>query len=449
MLSLHDTKAGRAVPFEPAGDKVHMYVCGPTVYGPIHVGNARPLVVFDVLFRLLRHGHPEVVYVRNITDIDDKIIAAAAHANEEPAQLAARFKENFLSNAKALNTLDPTLQPCATEHISTMIEIIEKLLAKEHAYEADGHVLFDVSSHERYGEVANRNRDQMIAGARVEVAPYKRSPEDFVLWKPSRDRQPGWSSPWGFGRPGWHLECSAMIESCLGGQIDIHGGGMDLAFPHHENENAQSCCAFDLPQLARHWVHNGHVTMGGDKMAKSAGNTTRIDELLSEFSGEAVRYALLTAHYRSPLAWRKEIVSESKAALDRLYRSLGDEAVDADIEMPDDFLAALQDDLNTPLALSCLHELAGKINRGATDSLELRGQLRCAGEMLGLFGASERGWFKQAAGIDEKEVEQLIEQRAVARSGGDYAKADELRMLLEQKGVQIEDTVEGTVWRTS
>ncbi len=329
-LRLHDSRTGAARPFVPRDpDRVKMYVCGPTVYADIHIGNARPLAVFDLLYRLLRHGGRRVDYVRNVTDIDDKIIAAAAAAGTSPAAHAERCATAFADAAAGLGCLEPTREPRATGHIADMIELAAKLLEKGHAYEAEGHVLFAVGSWDGYGGLAGRSRDEMIAGARVEVAAYKKDPADFVLWKPAPAAEPGWDSPWGRGRPGWHLECSAMIEACLGGGLDIHGGGADLLFPHHENENAQSCCAFGGDSLANWWMHNGHVTIHGAKMAKSAGNVLSLKELLAAQPGEAVRYALLGAHYRSPLDWRPDTLPAARQALDRLYRSLGDGGQDA------------------------------------------------------------------------------------------------------------------------
>ena len=427
-----------------------MYVCGPTVYADIHIGNARPLVVFDLLYRLLRRGYGQVDYVRNITDIDDKIIAAAAAAGEEPAVLAARYAAAFHAAAAALGCLEPSRQPRATEHIDAMIALAARLLERGHAYAAAGHVLFAVDSWPAYGSLARRSTEEMLAGARVEVAAYKKAPGDFVLWKPAPEPQPGWDSPWGRGRPGWHLECSAMIQACLGDEIDIHGGGIDLLFPHHENENAQSCCAFGGDSLARFWMHNGHLTVQGDKMAKSAGNVDRVKDLLDVQPGEAVRYALLAAHYRSPLDWSPAILAAARQALDRLYRSMeGEVDEDGEAEPPAEFLEALADDLNTPVALAALHGLAKRINQSAgAEAAGLRARLRAAGACLGLLGHAPAAWFQDsAAGLEPAAIEERLAARTAARERGDYAAADAIREQLAAAGVLIEDTDAGPVWR--
>ena len=450
-LRLYDARAGKARIFEPADPgRVTMYVCGPTVYADIHIGNARPLVVFDLLYRLLRRGYGQVDYVRNITDIDDKIIAAAAAADEEPAAFAARYADAFAGAAAALGCLEPARQPRATEHIADMIALAARLLERGHAYEAEGHVLFAVDSWPAYGSLARRSTEEMIAGARVEVAAYKRAPGDFVLWKPAPEPQPGWDSPWGRGRPGWHLECSAMIQACLGENLDIHGGGIDLLFPHHENENAQSCCAFGGDSLARFWVHNGHLTVAGDKMAKSAGNVDRVKDLLAAQPGEAVRYALLAAHYRSPLDWSPAFLAAARQALDRLYRSMeGEVDEDSEAEPPAAFLEALADDLNTPVAFAALHALAKRINQSAgTEAAGLRAQLRAAGDCMGLLGHDPAAWFQDsAAGLEPAAIEARLAERTAARERGDYAAADAIREQLAADGVLIEDTDAGPVWR--
>lgn len=450
-LRLHDSRAGAARPFAPRDPaRVKMYVCGPTVYADIHIGNARPLAVFDLLYRLLRRGGRRVDYVRNVTDIDDKIIAAAAAAGVAPAAHAARCAAAFAAAAAGLGCLEPTMQPRATEHIEAMVALAGRLLDKGHAYAAEGHVLFAVGSWDGYGRLAGRSRDEMIAGARVEVAAYKKDPADFVLWKPAPAGEPGWDSPWGRGRPGWHLECSAMIESCLGGGLDIHGGGADLLFPHHENENAQSCCAFGGESLAGWWMHNGHVTIHGDKMAKSAGNVLSLKDVLAAQPGEAVRYALLAAHYRSPLDWRPETLPAARQALDRLYRSLGDDGGAEEEEPPAALLAALGDDLNTPEAFALLHGLAKRANQASGAArAKLRAQLRAGGRLMGLLAAEPAAWFKEGAGAGPAAaaVEELLAARAAARGRGDYAAADAIRRRLEDEGVLLEDGPGGTTWK--
>ena len=451
-MRLFDSAAGQLREFAPANpDLVTMYVCGPTVYGQPHVGNARAVVAFDVLYRLLRSRFAKVRYARNITDIDDKIIAAAGQAQVEVDEWARQCAVWFHEVMEQLGTLAPDLQPRATEHIDTMIAMIEKLVAAGNAYVADGHVLFEVASYPAYGSLSNRSRDEMIAGARVEVAPYKRSPEDFVLWKPSRPEQPGWESPWGRGRPGWHIECSAMVKECLGETIDIHGGGNDLLFPHHENESAQSCCANGCEQLARFWVHNGQVTAGGRKMAKSAGNFFTVKDVLQEYPGEVIRYALLSSHYRRPLEWGEGLLAQSKASLDRLYRSLaGAGQPAADAEPAAELLAALADDLNTPQAFAVLHELAARANRAGSGQAAAAGELLASGRFLGLLESDPAAWLQESAtggGMAAAEIEQLIGKREQARSRGDYETADRIRQQLDDAGVAVEDGAGGSSWR--
>ena len=451
-IILHNTMSGRKEEVRPAGSPVTMYVCGPTVYGEAHVGNARPVVVFDVLYRLLLHEHGAVAYARNITDIDDRIIATAKQEGVEVDALARKYTKAFRAAATALGNLEPTYEPRATECIDAMIKLAGELIAKGHAYVADGHVLFAVATFADYGQLANRTRDAMIAGARVEVASYKRDPGDFVLWKPAAPEQPGWDSPWGRGRPGWHLECSAMIRTCLGETIDIHGGGNDLAFPHHENEIAQSRCALGTTTLAHHWVHNGHVTVAGSKMAKSTGNHFLLSEALTEYPGEVIRYALLAAHYRSPLDWSLEALRAARAALTRLYRALSSGAADGltTDNVPDEFMVALKDDLNTPRALSLLHEYAVSANR-ATGAEKVRscGQLAAAGRFLGLLSTDPHTWLgPDLAAVDTARIEALLAERASARQAHDFKRADELRQQIEDQGVVIEDGAAGTSWRS-
>jgi len=390
-LSLHNTLTRRKEVFEPLDPaRVRMYVCGPTVYSFAHIGNARPVVVFDVLYRLLRRHYGDVTYARNITDVDDKIIAAAAENGEAIGDLTARTEDAFQQDMDALGALRPTVQPRATEHIPQMIAMIEALIATDNAYAAEGHVLFNVPSMAEYGRLSGRDREEQIAGARVDVAPYKRDPADFVLWKPSTGEQPGWDSPWGRGRPGWHIECSAMSEAHLGETFDIHGGGQDLIFPHHENEIAQSTCAHGGKPFARYWVHNGYLKVDHEKMSKSLGNVLTVRELLQDAPGEAIRMTLLATHYRQPLDFTPDAMHQARAALDRIYGALRAVAeIDAaDGVVPDEVLAALDDDLNTPLAIAHLHEGVTALNKAADDGekARLKGALLAAGDLLGPAG---------------------------------------------------------------
>ncbi|MBT3533032.1 MAG: cysteine--tRNA ligase, partial [Rhodospirillaceae bacterium] len=376
-LKIHNTATRGKDVFAPLRpDEVRLYVCGPTVYDLAHIGNARPVVVFDSFVRLLRRLYASVTYVRNITDIDDKIMDRAQERGQTIAEVTAKTTQVFHDDMAALNALPPDHEPRATDYVEAMVTMTETLIAKGHAYPADGHVLFDTTSMEDYGVFSRRSQDELIAGARVEVAPYKTNPTDFVLWKPSSAEQPGWDSPWGKGRPGWHLECSVMSEALLGETFDIHGGGIDLVFPHHQNELAQSVCAHDGAPFANYWMHNGHVTVGGEKMSKSLGNFLTVNDLLDEFPGEALRLTLLSAHYRQPLDFTKELVAESRRILDRWYRAIGDAAAAADL--PDEVEAALLDDLNTPKAIAEMHALADKAMAGddaAASSLKAVGEI--------------------------------------------------------------------------
>jgi len=432
-----------------------MYVCGPTVYSYAHIGNARPAVVFDVLVRLLRKGFEEVVYVRNLTDVDDKINAAAATEGVAIKVITERYTEIYHQDMAALNVALPDVEPKATEHIADIIRMIENLIEKGFAYEAQGHVLFDVAKFTDYGELSGRKLEDMLAGARVEVAEFKREAADFVLWKPSTPEQPAWPSPWGDGRPGWHIECSAMIERHLGQSIDIHGGGQDLIFPHHENEIAQSVCAHDGAPYCNYWLHNGFVNVDQEKMSKSIGNVLLVKQLLESAPGEAVRYALLSTHYRSPLDWTDELLLSSKKSLDRLYRAL-DELHDVELdlshatnaELTAKFKQALNDDLNTPLAMSELHVLAkqSNIETDAIRRAELKAALVECSEQLGLLQQDPAEWF--GAGLDEAAViDDLIQQRQQARANKDYARADEVRDQLLAMNIEIIDKAEGTSWR--
>ncbi len=457
QIDLYNTMTRRQQALQPIDAKnVRMYVCGPTVYDRAHIGNARPVVVFDTLFRLLRHvyGEKHVAYVRNITDVEDKIIAAAAENGETIAELTRRTTEAYHADMGALNALPPSHEPRATAHVAGMVKMIGQLIERGNAYAAEGHVLFDVPSMPAYGQLSKRSLDDMIAGARVEVAPYKKSPADFVLWKPSTGEQPGWDSPWGRGRPGWHIECSAMAEAEFGITFDIHGGGIDLIFPHHENEIAQSVCAHDGAPLAKIWMHNGFVQVNGEKMSKSLGNFFTVRDLLDEsFRGEAIRLALLSAHYRQPLDFTREGLREATAQLDRFYLALQRSEGTAAASAPPsgDVLAALADDLNTPLALSHLHEAATRLNR-ATQPAEMaaaRGQLLAGAALLGLLQQRPLDWLhgQAADGLSAEQIETKIAERIAARKAKDFALADRIRQDLAARGVVLEDGPKGTTWR--
>ncbi|MGS2722373.1 cysteine--tRNA ligase [Porticoccus sp. GXU_MW_L64] len=455
-LKLYNTHSGQKETFTPLQEgKVKMYVCGPTVYNRVHIGNARPVVVFDTLYRVLKSLYGEVTYARNITDIDDKIMKAAAENGEDISELSARYAQAYFEDMAALNNLQPDIIPYATQHLPEMIAMIEKLIASGNAYEAEGHVLFAVQSMDDYGKLSNRSLEDMLAGARVEVAPYKNYAGDFVLWKPSSDSEPGWDSPWGRGRPGWHLECSAMIEKHLGDTIDIHGGGRDLVFPHHENEIAQSQCAHGGQQFVRYWMHNGYVNIDGEKMSKSLGNFRMVNELLTEYPGELLRFALLSAHYRSDVNFNGDMLDSNWKVLDSLYGALRDaqgvQAGEADLT-DSAFLAALHDDLNTPLAISELHQMARELNKANdTEKAACKSRLLAAGAMLGVLQGDAEQWFKQSRGADEglseQQIEALIAERIEAKKSRDFARADQIRDELQGAGIVLEDGPEGTKWR--
>ena len=450
-LVLYNTLSRRQEVFAPLDAKnVRMYVCGPTVYDLAHIGNARPVIVFDVLYRLLRrlYGAAHVRYVRNITDVDDKIIAAARENHEEIGALTERTGRIFHEDAAALGALAPDVEPRATGHIAPMIAMIERLIISGHAYAADRHVLFSVPSMAEYGRLSGRSRDEMIAGARVEVAPYKRDPADFVLWKPSTPDQPGWASPWGRGRPGWHIECSAMSEAHLGETFDIHGGGLDLIFPHHENEIAQSVCAHGGKPFVRYWLHNAFVIVEGEKMSKSLGNFLTIRDVLAQAPGEAARYAMLMSQYRDPLDWTADRLAEAKHALDRFYLALRGGEAPAVVPPSSRVLAALEDDLNTPLALAALHDVLNALNKttGPGERAQLKGELLAGGALMGLLQQDPEAWLKGAAD-GAQEIETLIAARNVARKKRDFAEADRIRNALAIRGILLEDGPSGTTWR--
>jgi cysteinyl-tRNA synthetase len=435
MIRLHDTLAREKREFVPTDPKrITMYVCGPTVYGRAHIGNARPAVVFDTLARLIRHefGENSLVYARNVTDVDDKIIASAKAEGVDPSVITERYERFYLEDMGALGVRPPDIAPHATQEIAPMIAMIERLIETGNAYEAQGHVLFSVPSDPDYGLLSKRDREAMIAGARVEVAPYKRDPADFVMWKPSKDNVIGWDSPWGRGRPGWHVECSAMIERHLGETIDIHGGGLDLIFPHHENEIAQSRCAHGGRALARFWVHNGFVDMGSEKMSKSLGNIITPAELLAAgHRGETLRLALLSAHYRQPLSWTEEVIAQAKTNLDKLYRVAGDAEAG---RVDQGVVEALSDDLNTPLALTRLM------------AIEDAATLKTSAELLGLIQGSVDAWFRGGES-DADAIEARIAERAEAKKNRDFAAADRIRDELKAEGIVLEDGPGGTSWR--
>ncbi len=454
-LKLHNTLSGKKEDFIPLDPQhIRLYACGPTVYSYAHIGNARMAVVFDLLAELLKHSHKKVTYVSNITDVDDKIIAVATESGEEIDVITKKYADIYNKDMAALGVRAPDIQPRATEHIQEMIDLTALLIEAGHAYEADGHVLFDVPSFPAYGGLSKRSRDEQIAGARVEVASYKKDPADFVLWKPSSKDEPGWDSPWGRGRPGWHIECSAMAEKHLGLPFDIHGGGADLKFPHHENEIAQSCCAHghenDITAFAKYWIHNGFVTVEGEKMAKSVGNITLVHDLIKSYPGEVLRMTLLSAHYRQPLDWSTATIEQSKSFIDRLYNILKDiEDVQAeDATIPDDILEALHDDLNTPKAFAALNTLAKEA--AAQKSPALKGQLLAAGKLMGLLQQDPNEWlgYGQPGGdVDASEIEKLLAERQEAKASKDYARADEIRAKLDEMNIVIEDTPQGPKWR--
>ena len=452
-LRLHNTLTREKETFSPQNpQRVTMYVCGPTVYSYAHIGNARPPVAFDVLFRLLRerYGADHVVYAANITDVDDKIITAAAEAGKPIAEITALYERIYREEMGALGVIEPTFRPHATEHVGGMIEIIETLVEKGHAYEGQNGVLFHVPSMADYGKLSGRSRDDMVAGARVEVDGGKRDPADFALWKAAKPGEPPearWPSPWGEGRPGWHIECSAMAKAVLGETLDIHAGGLDLIFPHHENEIAQSECAHGKP-MARYWLHNGFLSMDSEKMSKSLGNVKLVHDLLKEWDGETLRLALMSGHYRQPLDFTASLLTQSKATLDRLYNALRRMDVDADeVGAPHGLMAALCDDLNTPLALAELAALATEANKAEPfEWPRLKGQMLAAGALLGLLQQDPEDWARGDASEAER-IDALVAGRVAARKAKDFAEADRIRKELAAEGIEIMDGPEGSTWR--
>ncbi len=455
QISFYNTRTRQKETFTPYDPKrVTLYACGPTVYNYIHVGNARTNTVFDTLYRLLRHvyGANHVVYARNITDVEDKIMDAALALNVPIDTITAHYTTAFQDDTRRINSLDPDHQPKATEYLPQMIAMVEELIVNGHAYTAEGHVLFAVQSYADYGKLSRHSRDELIEGARVEIAPYKKDPADFVLWKPSTETQPGWDSPWGRGRPGWHIECSAMATDILGDNFDIHGGGQDLTFPHHENEIAQSCCAKPGSDFARVWMHTGMLTVNAKKMSKSLGNFHFLRDVLDDYPSEAVRYVLLAAHYRQPSEFSFNLLHEAKVILDRWYRAI-DKALEAPATAPHpDVIAALCDDLNTPKAYAVLHELVQTIYKtdDASELQNLVGTLKASGDMLGLLQQTPQQWFQgvsQGASDDTAKIEQLIAERVAARVAKDFVTSDRIRAELDALKIIVDDGATGTTWR--
>ena len=452
-IYLHNTLKQRKDKFIPIdANNVRMYVCGPTVYDKAHLGNAKTPVVYDVLYRLLCYvyGKEHVTYVSNITDVDDKILNKHKETGKSIREITEQTYNWYIDDMKKLNVLSPNYRPRATEYIPEMIKLVELLLKNGHAYIADKQVLFDVDSMPNYGFLSGRAMKEMVAGARVEIADYKKNPADFILWKPSDADQPGWNSPWGYGRPGWHLECSAMSSKLLGNDFDIHGGGSDLIFPHHENECAQSCCAYPGTHFAHYWVHTGMLMINGVKMSKSLGNFYTVDEILAKYPAEALRLLFLTTHYHQPFNFTFEGLEQAKNILDKFYNAL---LKNADIpiaktEPSEKLIAALCDDLNTPLALSYLHETLGNLNKAETkeERIKYKSELMANAYMLGLLYNDAESWFKGAAS-DDAEIEALIAKRTEAKKNKDWATADAIRNELKERGIVLEDSAAGTTWK--
>ena len=451
-LNLYDTFSNSKKKFEPINPKnIRMYVCGPTVYDYPHVGNARPIIVFDILFRILQnlYGTEHVTYVRNITDVDDKIINASQENNEDINELTSRTINYFHSDAKYIGAMEPSFEPRATDHIAEMINIIETLIEKNYAYVAENNVLFSSNKFSKYGSLSGKKLEEMIAGSRVDVESYKQGASDFILWKPSKDNEPGWDSPWGKGRPGWHIECSAMSEKLLGKTFDIHGGGQDLIFPHHENEIAQSECA-NGEKFANYWVHNGFVTVEGSKMAKSDGNFVTVNELKEKYQGEVIRLTMILTHYRQPLNWTNDNLQESKKTLDKWYQYFSevDFKPDLSVKIDGNVMNALNDDMNTPQAIAELHKLFKNCKSNDHDSLN---QFLISAQFLGLMNDEPSQWLswaKENISVDQNKIESLITQRNTARANKDFAEADRIRDELENLGIVLEDKGAETTWKT-
>lgn len=456
-IKIFNTLSGKKQDFHPLDSgHIKIYACGPTVYNYAHIGNARMAVVFDTLVRVLRFQYPKVTYVSNITDIDDKIIDAANEQKVPIKEITEKYTNIYNTDMAALCVNIPDIQPKATQYIPEMISLIKDLIAKDHAYEKEGHVLFHVPSYENYGKLSNRNRDEQIAGSRIEVAPFKKDPADFVLWKPSSDAQPGWDSPWGFGRPGWHTECSAMSEQTLGLPFDIHGGGRDLTFPHHENEIAQSCCSsadINSPNsYANYWMHNGFVTVNGEKMSKSLGNIILVRDLSNNYHGEVIRLALMSSHYRQGLDWNEKVIHQAKKLLDKLYTILFDLKSEDLVEIKDrEWVKPLMDDLNTPGFIANVNSLI-KTYASSPDENKaiLKSKLILLGNLMGILQVDPESWFEKdnsTINLDEKEIKALISKRNEAKINKDYEKADGIRDDLMKNGIEIMDSSSGTTWK--
>ena len=454
-ITLYDTLSKSMKTFQPqTGKRVTMYVCGPTVYDFPHVGNARPAIVFDILYRLLKSAYPSVLYARNYTDIDDKIFAVASETGIPYREVTTKFIAAYREDMQRLGVLTPSSEPRVTDNINEIIRMISDLIEKKFAYIADGHVLFEVNKFQDYGKLSKRNQEQMLAGARVEVAPYKRNPADFVLWKPSKNGDPGWDSDWSYGRPGWHIECSAMSRKIFSSSIDIHGGGMDLIFPHHENEIAQSECAFHNEKYANYWVHNGHVTIDGQKMSKSLGNIIRVRDLLKKEHGEVVRFALVSTHYRQPLDWTSETLQRARQSLDKIYRVLMDfrfNSAKSPIQPNINRIKeALSSDVNTPEALSVMFKVCKEIKNSKKSEVrsELLQELRDGAALLGLLKEGPDAWLKSSdsAQLDENEIIKYISRRNEARKNKDFKTADKIRDQLIEKNILLKDGAKGTDW---
>ena len=455
QIQLHDTLKQRKVPFIPIDENnVRMYVCGPTVYDKAHLGNAKTPVVYDVLYRLLCHvyGKDHVTYVSNITDVDDKILNKHKETGKPIREITEQTYNWYIEDMAQLNVLAPNYRPRATEYIGDMIELVKKLLENGHAYEVEKQVLFDVDSMPSYGRLSGRSMKEMLAGARIEVADYKKNPADFIIWKPSDADQPGWDSPWGYGRPGWHLECSAMSSKLLGNDFDIHGGGSDLIFPHHENEMAQSCGAFPGTSFAHYWVHTGMLMINGVKMSKSLGNFYTVEEVLQKAPAEALRLLFLTTHYHQPFNFTFEGLQNAKSILDKFYNALLKNAdVPTEKVAPNaNLIEALADDLNTPLALSYLHEIVNNLNKAETpeERSRLKSELMASAYMLGLLYNDPEAWFKGSNSDDEAaQIEEMIQKRIEAKKNKDWATADAIRNELKERGILLEDGPSGTTWK--
>ena len=441
-LKIFNTLSKKLESFIPLNKTVKVYACGPTVYNYPHIGNARPAIIGDILIRILRNLFKKVVYVRNITDIDDKINDKAKKEKVSIKIISLKYTKVYQENMRALNVLPPDIEPTVTQNIHSIIKMISTLLEKKNAYEAENHILFHVPSFKNYGNLSKRKKDEMIEGARIEVAPYKKDPMDFILWKPSTKDQPGWDSPWGRGRPGWHIECSSIIKTYLGETIDIHLGGNDLIFPHHENEIAQSNCAHDGKSLSKYWIHNGFISMNKEKMSKSVGNIILVNDILKNYTGEAIRLAMLTTHYKQPLDWNENILIQANKNLENFYDVIGDKKNFESIEPPKKFFDALLNDLNTPEALKELYELSK--NKNTKD------QLKSAANYLGILQLTKTEWInqrKKIKNLDQKKIEKLIANRNKARKEKNFIEADKIRDKLSLDNIILEDSPSGTKWR--